>query len=226
MRDYYQIILFIVFGALTLVLIAMSKKTANQEWRLKDIILVSLLGTLFGGIALGTVFALMGPLIPLFAIIGLADFAWEILFGIFIFSTTFSAYIIQKPGTASLVGLLTGAIQVLMGSPFAATVWISGLVQGVGAELGFSLFGFKKWNMMSMLVSATGATIASFLLAWFRGSWNQLAPSIVLVRFLVRLTSGLLFTGVLSKVLADRLAKAGVLKSYPLGENAYEFTGE
>ena len=226
MHPHYQLISFIIFGGLTVALVLLSKKISKQEWRLKDIILSSLLGTLFGGIALGTVLALMGPAIPLFAAIGLLDFAWEIMFGIFIFSTTFSAYIMQKPGTASLVGLITGSVQVLMGSPFAATVWISGLIQGVGAEVGFAIFGFKKWNMASMLVAATGATIASFLLAWYRGSWANLEFSIVLIRFLIRLGSGLIFTGVLSKFLADRLAKAGVLKSYPLGEGANEFTGE
>ena len=132
----------------------------------------------------------------------------------------------QKPGVATIVGLLTGFVQVLLGSPFAATVWLSGLVQGFGAEVGFALFGYKKWNLISMLIAATGATIASFILAWQRGSWDELAIEIVLLRFLIRLISALIISGVLSKLLADRLAKAGVLKSYPLGEAANEFTGD
>lgn len=219
---FTTIVLLLIFASLVLV----SKRITNEEWKLRDIILCSILGTFFAAIALGTVLTLIGPAIPILALFGVAEFGFEIFFGVFLFSTTFAAYIMQKPGVATLVGLLTGFIQVLMGSPFAATVWLSGLVQGFGAEIGFALFGYKKWNLASMLVAATGATIASFVLAWYRGSWVLMENYMVIFRFLIRLTSALLITGVLSKFLADRLAKAGVLKSYPLGEDAFEFTGE
>ena len=197
-----------------------------KNWSLKDVILSSMLGALFAVICLGTVLTLIGPAVPIFAVIGLGGLEFEIAFGIFLFSATFAPYIMQKPGVATIVGLLTGFIQVLLGSPFAATVWLSGLVQGVGAELGFALLGYKKWNLLSMLIAATGATIASFILAWQRGSWDELANNIVAMRFVIRLISALIISGILSKLLADKLAKAGVLKSYPLGEAANEFTGE
>jgi len=197
-----------------------------KNWRLKDVILSSILGALFAAICLGTVLLLIGPAVPVFAVIGLGGLEFEIVFGIFLFSATFAPYIMQKPGVATIVGLLTGFIQVLLGSPFAATVWLSGLVQGFGAEVGFALFGYKKWNLVSMLVAATGATVASFLLAWQRGTWRVMATEIVLMRFVIRWISALIISGFLSKLLADRLAKAGVLKSYPLGEAANEFTGD
>ena len=195
-------------------------------WRLKDVILSSILGALFAAISLGTALMALGPFVPAFAAIGFPGFEFEPVFGIFFFSATFAGYIMQKPGVPTVVGFLTGFIQVLLGSPAAATVWLSGLVQGFGAEVGFAMFRYKKWNMISMLVAATGATIASFILAWYRGSWHNIAFEIVTLRFIIRLISALIISGVLAKILADRLAKAGVLKSYPLGEGANEFTGE
>jgi len=197
-----------------------------KKWSLKDIILSSILGAFFAAICLTTVLTLIGPAVPIFAAIGLGGLEFEIAFGIFLFSATFTPYIMQKPGVATIVGFLTGFIQVLLGSPFAATVWLSGLVQGIGAEVGFALFGYKKWNLLSVIIAATGATIASFILAWHRGSWDNLAFPIVAMRFVIRWISAILISGVLSKLLADRLAKAGVLKSYPLGADAFEFTGE
>jgi len=197
-----------------------------KGWKLQDVILASILGAFFAAICLGTVLTLIGPAIPFFAALGLADLSFEVMFGVFLMSAVFAPYIIQKPGVATVVGFLTGYIQVLMGSPFAATVWLSGLVQGFGAEVGFALFAYKKWNLFSVLVAATGATIASFLLAWQRGSWTYLAFEIVVMRFMIRWMSALLVSGLFAKYLADRLAKAGVLKSYPLGEDIYEFTGE
>ena len=197
-----------------------------KNWRLKDVILSSILGAFFAAICLGTVLTLIGPAIPIFAVLGLGGLEFEVVFGIFLFSSTFAPYIMQKPGAATIVGFLTGFIQVMLGSPFAATVWLSGLVQGFGAEVGFALFGYKKWNMLSVLIAATTATIASFVLAWQRGLWSELAFQIVALRFGIRWISALMISGVLSKHLADRLAKAGVLKSYPLGASSFELTGE
>ena len=197
-----------------------------KKWSLKDVILSSLLGAMFAVICLGTVLTLIGPAVPIFAIFGLGHLSFEIAFGVFLFSATFAPYIMQKPGVATIVGLLTGFIQVLLGSPFAATVWLSGLVQGFGAEIGFAVFGYKKWNLISILISATGATIASFILAWQREVFADLTLEMVILRFIIRWISALVISGFLAKLLADRLAKAGVLKSYPLGASVYEFTGE
>jgi energy-coupling factor transport system substrate-specific component len=69
-----------------------------------------------------------------------------------------------------------------------------------------------------MLLSATGSMVFSFILAWYRGIWAPLSFGFIAARFSIRLCSALLFSGILSKLLADRLAKAGVLKSYPIGE--------
>ncbi|MCL1989489.1 MAG: hypothetical protein FWG67_01235, partial [Defluviitaleaceae bacterium] len=83
-----------------------------------------------------------------------------------------------------------------------------------------------KWNLATTLIAATGATITSFILAWYRGSWTDLAIGIVVFRFVVRLISALLISGALSFFLGNRLAKAGVLKSYPLGADFDELASE
>jgi energy-coupling factor transport system substrate-specific component len=69
-----------------------------------------------------------------------------------------------------------------------------------------------------MLLAAAGSMVFSFILAWYRGIWAPLSFGFIAARFSIRLCSALLFSGILSKLLADRLAKAGVLKSYPIGE--------
>lgn len=222
----YQIVTSGAIGLIFIGLIVFSKRAARMEWRLKDIILVSIIGALFAAISHVAASFARGPFALLLASIGLGGLQFEIVFGIFFFSSTFAGYIMQKPGVATMVGLLTGFIQILLGSPAAATVWLSGLVQGFGAEMGFALFGYKKWNLASVLISATGATVTSFLLAWQRGSWHELPFQIVALRFTIRWVSALIISGFLAKWLADRLAKAGVLKSYPLGVGANEFTGE
>jgi len=222
----YRIIVSGAIGLIFIGLIIFSRRAARLEWKLKDIILTSIIGAFFAAVSHGTALFARGPISLILAPIGLGGLEFEFVFGIFFFSSTFAGYIMRKPGVATIVGLLTGFIQILLGSPAAATVWLSGLVQGFGAEMGFAAFGYKKWNLLSVLASATTATIASFLLAWQRGSWHELPFQIVALRFTIRWISALIISGFLTKWLADRLAKAGVLKSYPLGEGANEFTGE
>jgi len=124
----------------------------------------------------------------------------------------------RKPGVATITSTMTGVVQVLLGSPFAATVVVSAFFQGLGSESAFAIFKYKKINWAAILLAAAFCTVFSFVLAWYRGIWAELSFGFVTARFFVRLTSALFFAGLLSKLLADRLAKAGVLKSYPIGE--------
>ena len=186
-------------------------------WKLKDVILVSLLAVLFAIICMSTVYLAIF-LTPFLAPLGLGELTFEFVFGIFFFVATFSAYIMRKPGVAIITSTLTGVTQVLMGSPLAATVVFSAFWQGVGSESAFLLTRYKKFNWLTILLAAFGSTVFSFVLAWYRGLWAELAFGFVAMRFGIRLASALLFAGILSKLLADRLAKTGVLKSYPIGE--------
>ena len=187
-------------------------------WKLRDVILGSLVAVLFAFICFGTVHFIAFTLVPLLAPLGLGDIAMEFVFGIFFMSAVFAPYIIRKPGVAVVVGTMTGVIQILMGSAFAATLFVSAFFQGLGAEAAFASMRYRKYNLLTVLLAAFGATVASFILAYYRGAWDQVSFGIVALRFCIRTLSALLFSGVLSKFLADRLAKAGVLKSYPIGE--------
>ncbi|MCL2865012.1 MAG: ECF transporter S component [Lachnospiraceae bacterium] len=189
-----------------------------SAWKLKDVILASLIAVLFAFICFAVVHFVAFTLTPLLAPVGFGDLAMEFVFGIFFMSAVFAPYIIRKPGVATIVGTMTGVVQILMGSAFAATLLISAFVQGLGSEAAFAVFRYKKFNILTVILASLGATITSFILAWYRGSWSEVIPTIVILRFVIRALSACLFSGIISKLLADRLAKAGVLKSYPIGQ--------
>ena len=186
------------------------------SWKLKDVILVSLLAVFFAIICLSAVYLAMF-LTPFLVPFGLGEMTVEFFFGIWFFVATFSAYIMRKPGVATITSTMTGLIQVFLGNPSAATVVVSAFWQGLGAESAFALFKYKKASLLTMLLAATGCTVFSFILAWYRGLWVDLPLGFLVARFCIRLASALIFSGLVSKLLADRLAKAGVLKSYPIG---------
>ena len=186
-------------------------------WKLKDVILVSLLGVFFAIICLSAVYLAMF-LTPFLVPFGLGEMTVEFFFGIWFFVATFSPYIMRKPGVATITSTITGMVQVFLGSPAAATVVVSAFWQGLGSESAFLLSRYRKFNIATMLLAAAGSTVFSFILSWYRGMWAELSVTFVAVRFIVRLASALLFAGIAAKLLADRLAKTGVLKSYPIGE--------
>ncbi|MDR3254150.1 MAG: ECF transporter S component [Synergistaceae bacterium] len=187
-------------------------------WKLRDIIMVSLLSIIFAVIYLGAVYfaSFLGSVLTP---VGLAPFGNEIVFGVWFMASTLAAYVMQKPGVAVVAEVLAALIEVLMGSMYGPMVFVAGIIQGVGAEIPFALGRYKKFNLTTMCLAATGSCIASFLWGFVRSGFGLLSIRLLAVMFLIRLMSSVIFSGVLCKSIGDGLAGTGLLKSYALGKS-------
>ena len=137
-----------------------------KKWSTKDIIILALIGFLFGGIflAAGWIYAaLEAALTPL----GYQPFANEILFGLWVMAAPVAAVLVKKPGSATLGEVLGALAEMLYGSFFGAGVIISGIVQGLGSEFGFFVTKYKRYDYKSLFLSAIGITIFSFVFEYF-----------------------------------------------------------
>ena len=123
---------------------------------------------------------------------------YEPFYGIWFMAAAFTTYIIRKPGVGIVAEMLAALLEVLMGNMYGPIVFVSGFIQGLGC--------------------AVGATVLSFIWTGVRSGYHTFAPGIVIAIFVIRLCSALIFTGVGCKLLADGLAKAGVLRGYAIGE--------
>lgn len=193
----------------------------QYKWMLKDIIMIGLMSVIFAVIYLGAVY-LSISLKTFLTPFGLAIFANEILFGIWFMAATFAPYVIQKPGVAIVAEILSAFIEVLMGNMYGPIVFVSGFIQGAGAEVAFAATKYKKFNLTTMIYASLGCTVFSFAWGFIRSGFFDLAPSLLVIMFIVRFLSALIFSTIGSKLLADSLAKAGVLKSYALGQTQLE----
>lgn len=185
--------------------------------KLKDVLMIAITSVLFGVIFLGATYsgtALTSVLTPM----GLGVFGYEPFYGIWFMAAVFATYIIQKPGVGIIAEMLAALLEVLMGNYFGPIVFISGFIQGAGSEIGFAAFKYKKYTLKTTLLSAACCTVLSFIWTGIRNQYWTLAPTVVLGIFVIRLASALLICGVGTKLLADGLAKAGVLKAYALGK--------
>lgn len=127
--------------------------------------------------------------------------------------------IIRKPGAALFCELVAAVVEALLGSQFGVTVLLSGLVQGLGAELGFAIFRYRRWNLgVALLAGALSglalgvSEVIQFFVDWEFG-W-QVAYTVFAV------VSGIVIAGLLSWLAVKALAKTGALSAFAAGRTA------
>ena len=188
----------------------------KYEWKLQDVIMVSLLCVVFGVVYLAAVY-LAAFLRTVFTPFGLAPLANELVFGIWLMAATIAAYIIQKPTVAVIAEILAAVIEVMLGNWFGPMVIVAGFIQGLGAELVFAVYKYERFDMTTMLLAAAGSCITSFAWSFVRSGYGNYSLGLLVVFFIVRMISTLIFAGVLSKTMGDGLAKTKLLKGYAIG---------
>lgn len=190
-----------------------------MNWKLKDILMVAIVGVLFAFVFMGANYlgvALTAALTP----VGYAPLGYQIIYGLWFMAATFGAYIIQKKGAGTIAEMLAAAIEMMMGGMFGPMVLVNGFIQGFGAELGFIITRYKKYNMGTMVLSSVLCALISYVSEYFLYGYGAYTVGMNILMIICRVVSSIIFTGVIAKLLADGLAKAGVLRGYALGMNA------
>ena len=190
-----------------------------KAWQLKDIIMMAILGVVFaavymavfqGGLAIST------ALTPF----GLANFGFEIIYGVWFMAATLAAYIIRKPGVALITEMLASAIELLMGNSGGLTVVLTGFIQGLGAEAVFAAFRYKKWDTVSMILAGMASALLIFCYELYYLNYITLSPTLLIGQLAVRFISAALFSGIICRLAGDALAKTGVVRNYAIGASA------
>lgn len=197
---------------------ANEKDSAKGGWKLQEIIFVAMLCIVFGVVYLIAVYA-AAAMVAAFTPTGIGPMGNEIVFGIWFMVSTLAAYIIQRPGVALVSEVIAALIEVLLGNMYGPMVIVTGLVQGAGAELAFALGRYKSFKTKDMMLAAVFCTIISFVWSFIRSGYGLLSVPVLVMFFVVRLVSSVVFCGFLSKAIGDGLAKTGLLKGYALGRN-------
>lgn len=201
---------------------ATSEKAAapSRRWRVIDIVVAAVLG-----VALGIVFILwnlgsspardaLGALLP-----GLG----ALLAGIWLLPGVLGGLIIRKPGAALFTELVAATVSVLI-VPNEWGLWTieAGLVQGLGAELVFALFLYRRWGFGAAVLAGIGAGLAmavNDLIVWYAGG---LTPEFAIVYTVAAAITGAVIAGALSWVLVRALAATGVLSRFAAGRERRE----
>jgi energy-coupling factor transport system substrate-specific component len=177
----------------------------RYAWTLREILIVTVLGAVFGVLYLAWVQvwliaqAIFGPV------------TMDVVMGFWFIVSIIAAAIIRKPGAALVSELLAAATQILLGSPAGLLLLLTGLIQGAGAEAVFAATRWRNYRLPVLIAAGIGASIFSFVYTWIRFDYGALAPGLLITMFLLRCLSGALLGGLLGHVIVEALYRTGVL---------------
>ena len=61
--------------------------------------------------------------------------------------------VVRRPGAALLCEVIAALVSMIPGTKWGATVLVSGIVQGLGAELAFALFGYRVFGLVAAVLA-------------------------------------------------------------------------
>lgn len=139
--------------------------------------------------------------------------------GVWLFAGVLTALVIRKPGAALYGELVAAVISALLGGQYGATVILSGLIQGLGAEVVFLVFLYLNWRVYVAVLAGIGAGIAKAVLELI--VWYPAADSLFATVYAVSsVVSGAVIAGFLSWLAVRGLAKTGALDRFASGREA------
>ncbi|MBS3180250.1 MULTISPECIES: ECF transporter S component [unclassified Pseudoclavibacter] len=180
--------------------------------KLRDIVLMVVLGTVFGFLY----WALVQAWTALSIAMGPAgDLAQHFLFGGWLLVAPIAIAIIRRPFVGVIAEVLASVIEVVfLGSAVGPLLFVAAAIQGVGSELPFAIGRYKKYGWLRYAISgALGAGLVFFYSA-FRSGWY--GQEILFLRFGIQLASGIILGGLLAKLIVDSLVRTGVLDNFAI----------
>lgn len=185
-------------------------------WRVVDIVVASVVA-----VACALLFLLwnVGYEIPSSVLTPLLPGVQGLLAGPWLIAGVLGALIVRKPGAALYTELVAAVISALVGNAWGPLTIVSGLVQGLGAELILLLFLYGVWRLPVVLLAGAGAGLAAGIndrILWYAG-----ADTLFTVVYIASTTvSGVVIAGLGSWLIVRGLAATGALSRFAAGREA------
>ncbi|MBN2830286.1 MAG: ECF transporter S component [Candidatus Cloacimonetes bacterium] len=181
-----------------------------KKLKLSEIIFIAVVSTAMGVFWWGYTFLydIVSPILKPLAMENLMS-------GVWLMGAVFFPYIIRKPGSALLGETVAAFVQGFIARwGVVSIIW--GFGQSILVELFFLILGYKRWNVAVLMIAAMISAISSYLLSFFYEKWNTLSPMYNLKQVVCFIISGIIFAGISSIFIADRLKKTGILNQFDI----------
>ena len=190
----------------------MTTTTSQRGWRTVDIVVAAVVSVAFGVVfvAWNAVWAFTEPIF-----VALPP-AQAVMYGVWLLPGVLVGLIVRRPGAALFAGVLSASVSALIGSQWGADAILSGVLQGGGAELGFAIGLYRRWNLpfavLAGVLAAVGAGIHDIVVYYIDAGadfWAVYAGAVML--------SGALVAGVGAWLLVRALVPTAKSLSTPVG---------
>lgn len=188
----------------------------SLQWRVIDIVIAAVLG-----VATGLIFWFWNTVGYLW--FETADAVTPgfggVAVGIWLIGGVIGGLVIRKPGAALLVELIGAVVSMLVGNVWGVSTVYSGIVQGLGAELVFAAFAYRRFGVVVAALAGVGAGVAAWVFEFFIGNIEKSATfNVIYLSSIV--VSGAVLAGVLGWLLVRALAATGALSRFAVGRDA------
>jgi len=186
---------------------------SRYQWRVIDIVVASVIGVASGlifvvwNVASSPAMAPFSALLPGLQAVG---------GGFWLFAGVLTALVIRKPGAAIYGEVVAASVSALIGNQWGVLTLVSGLTQGLGAELVFAAFLYANWRVSGAVLAGAGAGLAmaiTDLTLWYAGAEVTFA----IVYTIAAIVGGMLIAGLLSWLATRGLAATGALNRFGAG---------
>ncbi|WP_248927737.1 ECF transporter S component [Paenibacillus hamazuiensis] len=175
----------------------------SKKLKLSDILVTVVIAVLFA-----VIYRLWGPVSEVVKLVGVQ--ADQLVYGMWFIASTVAFLLIRKPGIALLAEAAAASGELVMGSQYGVEALTYGIMQGLGAELVFALFAYRKASLSSACLAAVGAAAGSLVMDVYKGSMADLVSWNLALYIVFRFVGSVFFTGICAYYLVKALEATGV----------------
>lgn len=177
--------------------------TKSKGLTLTDILVTIVIAAVFG-----VIYKLWGPVYD--AVKPLGTNVEQLAYGMWFIAGTLAFLIIRKPGVAILAEVAAATVSALLGAEWGVATLVYGLAQGVGAELFFALYGYRKGGAWVASLAGFGAAAGSLLIDYRYGYIEYLSAWNLTTFLVLRLLGSVVIAGLFAYALARAVERTGV----------------
>ncbi len=177
------------------------RPAGERRWRTREIVVVAVIAVAFGVFfwAFGSLWAALNVLGPL----------QNVLYAVWLLPAIVAPLVVRRPGAAIFAELVAATLSALLGSQWGITTLTSGLIQGLGAELGFAAFRYRRFDRVPVVLASVLSMAGAFFHDWLVW-YPALALDAIAAIGAAMAVSGIAVLPVLAIALVRALRSAGV----------------
>lgn len=188
------------------------------SWRTIDLLTCAFIGVAFGVAYWAWGLAYQGPSTLLTGIFppltGITGAPW-------LMAGVVGGLVIRRPGAALFAELIAACVEALVGSQWGLSSVVSGLAQGLGAEIAFALLAYASFGLTAAMLAGALAAPLEVVYEWY-SYWQDWGWGYKIAYLFILTGAGAVIAGGVGWLLTRGLARAGALGAFPPGQEVRE----